>query len=398
MTLEPPSTAHPNVHPAPAPGGARRRPPGGRGGIPALRVSAALAVLTLALSACSSGATATSSAAAGPADAVVGVTAGAPAAPDAPKFDSGTREASPASAPGAGPVVDPGADAKIIKNAALALTVEQIGPAAAKIRAAVAGLGGHVTDETVNVTDTPPAGPLPNTTRGGDTPYAVPRIGNYGQLTFAVPADKLEAAMDAVAAQGTVVQRTSSSTDVTATYVDTETRIATKKASIDRIRALMTQTQNISQVVELEGQLASREAELESLQAQLRALKDRVAMSTLTVVISTSVAGTNPPTPETGFVAGLKSAWNAFLSSIAALLTALGAALPWALVLALVAVPLWRRRRGTGSSGMPRPVPPAPPTPREPAGHPAPRPAPEPVSAAGATPESAAPAQTTGTP
>jgi hypothetical protein len=335
----------------------------GRRRYAAVRLGALLTVAALGFGACSSTGTTTSapggvpqagdvSGAAGAAEGKSALTrAGAPAAPDpANGFDT---SAGAAAAPDAKAAADPVTEPKIVKNAALALTVEQIGPAAAKIRAAVAGFGGHVSNETVNATDTAPIAPMPGTTRA-DPSYAVPRLGNYGQLTFAVPADKLDAAMDAVAAAGTVVQRTSSSSDVTAVYVDTETRLTTKKASIERIRALMAQTQNISQVVELEGQLASREAELESLQAQLAALKDRVAMSTLTVVISTTVAGAVTPTPDTGFVAGLKSAWTAFLTSIAALLTALGAVLPWAIVLAFIAVPLWRRRRALQSAGMPR--------------------------------------------
>lgn len=338
----------------------------------AVRLGALLTAAALGFGACSSAGTTTSSpggapqagdistAAGGPEGKSALTRAGAPAAPDA--VNGVDTSAGAAGAPDAKAAADPVTEPKIVKNAALALTVEQIGPAAAKIRGAVAGFGGHVTNETVNATDTAPDAPMPGSTRV-DPSYAVPRLGNYGQLTFAVPADKLDAAMDAVAALGTVVQRTSSSSDVTAVYVDTETRITTKKASIERIRALMAQTQNISQVVELEGQLASREAELESLQAQLAALKDRVAMSTLTVVISTTVAGAVTPTPDTGFVAGLKSAWTAFLNSIAALLTALGATLPWAIVLALVAVPLWRRRRALQAAGMPRTSVSAPPRP-----------------------------------
>ncbi len=337
----------------------------------AVRLGALLTAAALGFGACSSAGTTASSpgaalqagdvsGAAGAAEGSSLTRAGAPAAPDA---GTGVNtSAGAAGAPDAKAAADPVTEPKVVKNAALALTVEQIGPAAAKIRGAVASFGGHVSNETVNATDTAPIAPMPGSTRI-DQSYAVPRLGNYGQLTFAVPADKLDAAMDAVAAFGTVVQRTSSSSDVTAVYVDTETRITTKKASIERIRALMAQTQNISQVVELEGQLASREAELESLQAQLAALKDRVAMSTLTVVISTTVAGTVTPTPDTGFVAGLKSAWTAFLNSIATLLTAFGATLPWAIVLALVAVPLWRRRRALQAAGMPRTSVSAPPRP-----------------------------------
>ena len=51
---------------------------------------------------------------------------------------------------------------------------------------------------------------------------------------------------------------------------------------------------------------------------------------------------------DTGFLAGLKAGWAAFTDSVTVLLTVLGALLPFAVVLALVLVPLllWLRRRG----------------------------------------------------
>ena len=213
-----------------------------------MRLGAPPTAAALGSGACSasSGTTASGAAQAGDSSAAAGVAEGktaltragapVPAAPEA--VDGVDTSAGAAGAPDAKAAADPVTESKIVKNAALALTVEQIGPAAAKIRGAVVGFGGRVTNETVNATDTAPIAPMPGSTRS-DPSSAVPRLGNYGQLTFAVPADRLDAAMDAVAALGTVVQRTSSSSDVTAVYVDTEARIATKKVSIERILSLI---------------------------------------------------------------------------------------------------------------------------------------------------------------
>ena len=330
--------------------------PGGRPGWVPGRFAVGLVFTAVALAACSGGGAssagvqpAAGQAAVQPADpAAKDVAAAGPmAGPGAPNAAAAAPEAARAGA-GADTVAEP----KIVRTAAIALTVETIGPATAKIRAAVAGFGGHLVTEAVNTTDAVPQNP---TGPGTANSVTLPRLGNYGQLTFAVPADKLDAAIEAVGQHGTVVQRTASSQDVTATYVDTEARIATMTASIARIRGLMTQTQNITQIVELEAQLADREARLESMQAQLRSLKDRVAMSQLTVVVSTNAGAAVLPVEQAGFLTGLKQGWSAFVKSVTSLLTVLGALLPWLLVLALLGWPVlrWRRRRSSASVAPP---------------------------------------------
>jgi len=48
--------------------------------------------------------------------------------------------------------------------------------------------------------------------------------------------------------------------------------------------------------------------------------------------------------PDNGFIAGLTGGWNAFTATFSALATALGAVLPFLVLLALIGVPLWRFR------------------------------------------------------
>lgn len=313
----------------------------------ARRPIALVAAVMFGIAGCSSGSSSTTSggAAAGPAaqrdgnvvgakDAAVGAPQGAP---------GGAVDQGVAGAPGESTV----APERIIKTAAVTMNVEDLQQAAAKVRAAVAGFGGRVTDEVVNATETPPdPAPAPGLGRPNASVPVTVKQGNFGQITFAVPNDRLDAAIDAISQHGTVLQRTSASQDVTAQYVDIEARVATMKASIERVRALMSQTQNLQQIVELEAQLTNREAALEALQAQLNNLAGRSAMSTLTVVLTTS-ATVKPVEPDTGFMAGLNAGWKAFLSSLTGLLTVVGAMLPWLPFLALIgwAITRWWRRR-----------------------------------------------------
>ena len=111
----------------------------------------------------------------------------------------------------------------------------------------------------------------------------------------------------------------------------------------------MAQAKDIGQVVVLESELSRREADLESLESQLSALKNNVERSTLMVSLSTPG---HEPVTNTGFLGGLRSGWDAFTASARGLLTVIGALLPFAVFLALVAAPFawWLRRRRPGSA------------------------------------------------
>jgi Domain of unknown function (DUF4349) len=123
---------------------------------------------------------------------------------------------------------------------------------------------------------------------------------------------------------------------------------------VARIRTLLAHATKISDIVAIEGELSQRESDLESLEAQLKSLDDQVDLSTLTVSLNAQGAPKPKPHDNTGFVAGLSNGWDAFVTSLVAVATVLGALLPFLLVLAVIGLPglvLWRRRRG---------VPPAP--------------------------------------
>jgi len=230
-----------------------------------------------------------------------------------------------------------GVGPKLTKSASLDLQVKDIAAGAAKVRSVAAGLQALVLSEQIGKGG--PGGPGPVPLAGSSEPF-----GGLGTLTLSVPADQLEVALNRLSAIGTVLARTTTSQDVTAQYVDTTSRLKTMRASVERVRALMAQTTNIGQVVVLEGELSRREADMESLQSQLDALGTSVERSTLAVSLSTPG---NEPASETGFGAGLRAGWDAFMASAKGLFTALGALLPFAVFFTLVGAPLlwWRRRR-----------------------------------------------------
>jgi len=296
------------------------------------------ALTALLLSGCSAGgSTSTSN------DAAVG--GGAPAQ-GRTQLDSAPEAKSGAVAPGApADASKPGSAVvsvgpKLTKSASLELRVKDISVAAAQVRSIATGLRAQVLSEQIGTGG--PGDPVPLSGNEGSSSQPGDAFG-FGTLTLSVPADELDAALDQLGKIGTVLQRNTSSQDVTSQYVDTESRLKTMRASVDRVRALMAQAKDLGQVVALESEMSRRQADLESLESQLAALKDSVERSTLAVSLRTPG---NETVTENGFLAGLRSGWDAFAASAEGLFTGVGAVLPFAVFFALVGSPLvwWLRR------------------------------------------------------
>lgn len=207
---------------------------------------------------------------------------------------------------------------------------------------------------------------------GGDQ-RTVDDTRSTARLVLRVPSARFASVVDGIAKLGKESSRELSTEDVTTKVVDLDARIATAQASVDRVRALMARAQTIGEIVALESELSRREADLESLRAQKRRLDDLTTLSTVTALLlgpQAAIEG-QPVRPETGFLAGVRSGWRAFIASMQVLLTVLGALLPWSVAIGL---PLWtalwlsrriRRRRNAARhlSGLAGPVPPVAPTP-----------------------------------
>ena len=146
-----------------------------------------------------------------------------------------------------------------------------------------------------------------------------------------------------------MISRDQSAEDVTEQVVDLDSRIATQRTSVDRVRVLLARATTVDEIVRIEQEVTTREADLESLEQRRQALAGQVAMSTVTIRVGKSDAVPAREQDESGgFLAGLSDGWGAFLDAAAVTLRVIGAVLPFLLVLAVPAVPAvrwWRRRR-----------------------------------------------------
>lgn len=245
--------------------------------------------------------------------------AAASAAPEAAK--SGERQQK-APKPGA-------AGTHVIRTAELSVEVKSAPKAAAAARSTVEASGGLVATETTERVDDEH---------------------EFSHLVLRVPQDSYQEVLGKLAGAGKLLSRSSNAKDVTDQVVDVESRIATQRASVKRVRELMDQAERITDVVTLEGELSSRQADLESLLAQQSSLKDRTTLATITLDLS------EPDAPrqggkddDPGFLDALGGGWDAFVTMFRWIAVAIGASAPFLVTAALLLV-VWRvlRARRTG--------------------------------------------------
>ncbi|QCR19857.1 DUF4349 domain-containing protein [Agrococcus sp. SGAir0287] len=178
------------------------------------------------------------------------------------------------------------------------------------------------------------------------------------ELTLRVPADAVDALLDDLRDVGDVRDVDVTSVDVSQEVLDLDVRVASARASVDRLTALLATAADTATLLEIEGQLTTRTSELESLLAQQSALADQVALSTITVSIaSVAVAPEEPPAT---FVDGLLTGWSALAATASGAAVVAGAALPWIVALAIpvaVVVLVVRARRRTSAPSPSAPPP-----------------------------------------
>lgn len=288
------------------------------------RIATALAVPILALAACSSGSgDGSSDSAASPAS-----DAGrAGSLNSSVGGDEAARPAAGVAADGGGKAqAEPVEKPSIVSTGSVSLSTRDVAATRAAVQHVADTYAGQVTDEETATSDDK-------------------RLG-YARMVLRVPAGSFTRAVADLEQVADLVDSSTTSEDVSTRVIDTDERVKAARASLDRIRTLLSRAERIGDVMAIESQLASREADLNSLLRQQAHLADQTTLATISVSIDrASTAPAHRAAGASGFRAGLDSGWRALRGFATGAATVLGALVPWTPVILLAGVPLWLVRR-----------------------------------------------------
>lgn len=124
-------------------------------------------------------------------------------------------------------------------------------------------------------------------------------MGGYMQETSGnmvvvrVPADKFEQIEPELKKLGRVddSQTRIQSTDITASFFDTELRLKTKKKYLQTLTRMLEQAGTLKDKLEVQKEIARLVEEIESLEGQLRLMSQQVALATVTVTFQPAQSG-----------------------------------------------------------------------------------------------------------
>jgi hypothetical protein len=190
---------------------------------------------------------------------------------------------------------------------------------------------------------------------GGQTANRWERQNDYGgrtaSVTWRVPAERLDAAIEAVKALGRPRALTLTAEDVTTDYFDVAVRINTQTQLERQLVALLQRpTNKLTELLEIERELARVREEIDRLEGRKRSWDSQIALSSLVITLEEPapvVAGTGGGLLRT-LAESFGAAAENFVLAVTGIIAAAGFILPVAVLVGgvgWVAARLWRRRR-----------------------------------------------------
>ena len=166
-------------------------------------------------------------------------------------------------------------------------------------------------------------------------------------LTFRVPQENYESFLAAVAEAGNVTYKNQQAEDVTAQYMDVETRLENLKNQRTRLQQLQAQAENLSDLLQIESSLTDVQSQIESWQSQLDWYNSQVTECTVYVNLN-EVSTYSPPSESFGarIASAFSNGWQNFVDGVQRLAVALAGAWPVVVLAAAVCggVVFWRKK------------------------------------------------------
>ena len=159
----------------------------------------------------------------------------------------------------------------------------------------------------------------------------------YATLTLRIPADRFDEVVDEVSDLGEVIATRVSTEDVSAEYVDLESRLRHLQAEEEFYLSLIGKAQTIQEMITIREHLDAIQLEKEQVQGRMNFLDQQIGFSTLTL----SVDEVAPDEDGGGFWDSVGDAFKSFGRGLKKLALGFFYALPYLLILLVIAVVVW---------------------------------------------------------
>ncbi|MGQ7870769.1 DUF4349 domain-containing protein [Sunxiuqinia sp. sy24] len=185
---------------------------------------------------------------------------------------------------------------RIIKDGRLGLKVDDLEAAKTRTDTTIKAFGGYYANERFNNSE-------------WESSY---------NLTIRIPSAHFEPFIAALEqGNGEVQYKAIDARDVTAQFIDLETRLENKQNYLSRYQDLLKQAQSVKEILEIEEKIRGLEEEIESTTGQLKYLNDQVDYSTLELTLTKERAYKYKPATRDQFFERLKQSlskgWFAFV-------------------------------------------------------------------------------------
>lgn len=231
------------------------------------------------------------------------------------------------------------ADQSIVYTATITVRAANVPATARRVTGLVQAAGGYVSHENA----------------GTASPG---RRGETIDITLKIPVPSYQAVLARLSspALGQQLAMNQQATDETQQVANVSSEVTSEEDAIAALDGLLSRAASVSDLLQVQQQISADESTLNSLLAQQRALNGETSYATVTMTLvgPLRVHPRRGPAPHS-FNSGLLAGWRALRHAVGWLATALGAALPFAvlvIVLAGLGYAGWRRylrRRGQPS-------------------------------------------------
>lgn len=103
----------------------------------------------------------------------------------------------------------------------------------------------------------------------------------YATFTIRLPEDEADEWLSKTEGEATVTSKSKSVTDVTLSYVDTESRLKALYTERDSLLEILAQADNVTDLITVQNELSNVNYEIESYESSLRALENQVNYTTI---------------------------------------------------------------------------------------------------------------------